>query len=136
MKKRQWSRLQRGTFTNEKRGFSLWWFLFYISFYAAYLTLQIEYFKRTRVLLLSSFFSLLSLLYSFFDVAFFHSACLSSAHLLPFYFFFLYHHFTANINQGILVRIYFNGKCVYYLGPTLPSLWLVCSLCIINFLFI
>eukprot|EP00026_Physarum_polycephalum_P001972 Phypoly_transcript_01976.p1 GENE.Phypoly_transcript_01976~~Phypoly_transcript_01976.p1 ORF type:complete len:717 (+),score=63.12 Phypoly_transcript_01976:122-2272(+) len=48
MKKRQWSRLQRGTFTNEKRGFSLWWFLFYISFYSAYLTLQIEYFKRTR----------------------------------------------------------------------------------------
>lgn len=48
MKKRQWSRLQRGTFTNEKRGFSMWWFLFYVTFYSAYLTLQIEYFKRTR----------------------------------------------------------------------------------------
>lgn len=48
MKKRQWSRLQRGTFSNERRGFSFWWFLFYCSFYAAYLTLQIVKFHRTE----------------------------------------------------------------------------------------
>ncbi|EFA78923.1 hypothetical protein PPL_08391 [Heterostelium album PN500] len=47
MKKRQWSRLQRGTFTNEKRGFSILWFAFFLAAYGAYLFLQIYHFQRT-----------------------------------------------------------------------------------------
>eukprot|EP01111_Echinosteliopsis_oligospora_P012372 TRINITY_DN4218_c0_g1_i1.p1 TRINITY_DN4218_c0_g1~~TRINITY_DN4218_c0_g1_i1.p1 ORF type:complete len:713 (-),score=135.96 TRINITY_DN4218_c0_g1_i1:21-2159(-) len=48
MKKRQWSRLQRGTFTNERRGFSLLWLLCYLTFYAAYITIQVAYFHRVQ----------------------------------------------------------------------------------------
>ncbi|EGG22695.1 hypothetical protein DFA_04825 [Cavenderia fasciculata] len=46
MKKRQWSRLHRGTFSNEKRGFSFFWFLFFLSAYGIYLFLQIYHYKR------------------------------------------------------------------------------------------
>ncbi|EGC37281.1 hypothetical protein DICPUDRAFT_46613 [Dictyostelium purpureum] len=46
MKKRQWSRIQRGTFSNEKRGFSLLWFLFFMAAYGTYLFLQIYHFER------------------------------------------------------------------------------------------
>eukprot|EP01132_Coremiostelium_polycephalum_P007473 gene7473-9181_t len=46
MKKRQWSRLQRGSFTNEKRGFSLLWFLFFLIIYGVYLFIQIYHFQR------------------------------------------------------------------------------------------
>ncbi|KAM9966620.1 hypothetical protein ACTFIR_006840 [Dictyostelium discoideum] len=46
MKKRQWSRIQRGTFTNEKRGFSILWFLFFMIVYGVYLFLQIYHFER------------------------------------------------------------------------------------------
>jgi len=48
MKKRQWSRIQRGTFTNEKRGFSILWFLFFIVAFGVYLFLQIYHFRRTN----------------------------------------------------------------------------------------
>ncbi|KYR01760.1 hypothetical protein DLAC_01770 [Tieghemostelium lacteum] len=47
MKKRQWSRIQRGTFTNEKRGFSFIWFIFFLTVYGVYLFLQIYHYKRT-----------------------------------------------------------------------------------------
>ncbi|GAM22678.1 hypothetical protein SAMD00019534_058530 [Acytostelium subglobosum LB1] len=47
MKKRQWSRLQRGSLSNEKRGFSLLWAALFLAAYGVYLFLQIYKFKRT-----------------------------------------------------------------------------------------
>eukprot|EP01113_Clastostelium_recurvatum_P032840 TRINITY_DN4274_c0_g1_i6.p1 TRINITY_DN4274_c0_g1~~TRINITY_DN4274_c0_g1_i6.p1 ORF type:complete len:807 (+),score=169.26 TRINITY_DN4274_c0_g1_i6:202-2622(+) len=48
MKKRQWSRLQRGTFRNKTEPFSLLWFLFFALFYGAYLVLQVYQFQRNK----------------------------------------------------------------------------------------
>ncbi|GAM18033.1 hypothetical protein SAMD00019534_012080 [Acytostelium subglobosum LB1] len=48
MKKRQWSRLRRGTFSNEKRGFSLPWLILFLVLYSAYLCLQLFEFDRVQ----------------------------------------------------------------------------------------